>query len=277
MFSGQSGSWRAARNPPYLQADLHLLCFASLVASSFLSAASKGDPMKEHTALKSGKNWTRGYASKASTLGGIRSGIMKEEGPGILTARATKEVTESIPTSKALDEDSLIEMTGPKRGIALYWDVLFEFDMRIKNGEREEDDLQLIVGETEFLEMQMPWTPFTVRFNGEYGAVDMCLVNVFNGVEATVELIVSEVQNGFDLSISAVLLDTELRLKFKADQKGSNVAEYCCSFEAKLHGSTSHQIKLELASILVKDSMVHSNNNGNITSPLSYNAIREHN
>uniref|UniRef100_A0A0E0K7M0 DUF6598 domain-containing protein n=1 Tax=Oryza punctata TaxID=4537 RepID=A0A0E0K7M0_ORYPU len=41
---------------------------------------------------------------------------------------------------------SLIEMTGPKRGIALIPECLFEFHMRIKTGEKEEDDLQLIDG-----------------------------------------------------------------------------------------------------------------------------------
>lgn len=172
-------------------------------------------------------------------------------------------------------------MTGPRRGIALYWNVLFEFDMRIRNGEQEQDDIQLIDGVTEFLEEQMPWTPFTVR-QCAHSAVDMSLANVYNGVEATVEVFLTDVQNDFDLSLSsvvsmlevskefqlfcgnidrpcglrrfviAVLLDTVLHLKFKLDQMGSNVAEYCCSFGAKLHGSASLQIKHELTSILVK-------------------------
>ena len=37
-------------------------------------------------------------------------------------------------------------MTGPTRGIVIFADVLMEFDMRIKTGEKEEDDLQLIDG-----------------------------------------------------------------------------------------------------------------------------------
>nr|CAB3497998.1 unnamed protein product [Digitaria exilis] len=41
---------------------------------------------------------------------------------------------------------SLIEMTGPKRAIEMVSSILVEFDMRIKNGEQEEDDLQLIDG-----------------------------------------------------------------------------------------------------------------------------------
>lgn len=172
-------------------------------------------------------------------------------------------------------------MTGPKRGIALIPDVLFEFDMRIKNGD-EEDDLQLIDGIIEFQEILLPEKPTTVRITGDYGDVDMCLANVSNGVEATVEVAISEPDHGFDLSIScvhfmmekskefhlfggtigesrqlrrfvmAVFLDTVMHLKFKVDQKGSNVVEHCCSFESKLHGCASHQIKLENASILVK-------------------------
>jgi hypothetical protein len=178
-------------------------------------------------------------------------------------------------------QGSLIEMTGPKRGIVLNCDVLFEFDMRIKNGEQEENDLQLIDGITEFYEMSMPGKPFTIRINGDAGAVDMSLTNVY-GVEATVEIFISEVENGFDLSICcvvsvleehkefqlfgapigescglrrfviAVSMDTMMHLKFKVHQHGSNVVEHCCSFEAKLHGCASHDIKLEVASLSVK-------------------------
>ena len=65
-------------------------------------------------------------------------------------------------------QGSLIEMTGPERGIVLNCDVLFEFDMRIKNGEQDENDLQLIDGITEFYEMSMPGKPFTIRINGKW-------------------------------------------------------------------------------------------------------------
>jgi hypothetical protein len=119
------------------------------------------------------------------------------------------------------------------------------------------------------------------------GTVDVCLANVYNGVEATVEVVVTDVQNGFDLSVSsvvwmlevskefqlfggtigrpcglrrfvvAVLLDTVLHLKFKVNQKGSNFAEYCCSFEAKLHGAASLKINYAFASHLSEGDMVH--------------------
>ncbi|KQJ92303.1 hypothetical protein BRADI_4g42756v3 [Brachypodium distachyon] len=40
-----------------------------------------------------------------------------------------------------IDEGSLIEMTGPKRGIGMSCDVLIEYDMKIKKGGKEEEDL----------------------------------------------------------------------------------------------------------------------------------------
>lgn len=49
----------------------------------------------------------------------------------------------------AVKQDSLIEMTGPKRGIEMFCEVLVEFDMRINIGEQKEDDLQLIDGVVE--------------------------------------------------------------------------------------------------------------------------------
>nr|XP_034591878.1 uncharacterized protein LOC117853695 [Setaria viridis] len=59
-----------------------------------------------------------------------------------------------------VQQGSLIEMSGPKRGIPMLSDVLTEFDMRIKNGEKEEDDLQLIDGLIHYDE-RMWWCPFT--------------------------------------------------------------------------------------------------------------------
>jgi hypothetical protein len=49
-------------------------------------------------------------------------------------------------------QGSLIEMIGPKRGISMGDAVLLEFDMRIKKGEQEKDDLQLIDGVSDFCE-----------------------------------------------------------------------------------------------------------------------------
>ncbi|KAL6640780.1 hypothetical protein ACP70R_021903 [Stipagrostis hirtigluma subsp. patula] len=181
-----------------------------------------------------------------------------------------------------VQQGSPIEMTGPKRGILLYSDVLFEFDMRIKIGEKEDDDLQLIDGIIELYEVEMLDIPVTIPINGSSGNVNMLLVKISKGVEATVEVFISEVHNDFDFYLSsvisaayvleefqlfrghigepcclrryvvAVFLDTLMFLKLKVDQKGANVAKHCCFFEAKLHGYDSHQIKFEAASVSVK-------------------------
>ncbi|XP_062181779.1 uncharacterized protein LOC133886063 isoform X2 [Phragmites australis] len=143
-----------------------------------------------------------------------------------------------------VEQGSLIEMTGPKRGIDLSSNVLIEYDIRIKRGDREKDDLQLI------------------------------------DVEATVEVIISEVQSSFDLCLScftsglheeirlfdgsigescglrrhvvAVQMGTSMDLMFKIGSGSYCSAEHCCSFKAVNHGCASQQIKIELASILVK-------------------------
>ena len=163
-------------------------------------------------------------------------------------------------------------------------DVIFEFDMRIKNGEKEEDDLQLIdeIIEIDDNVVTMIGTPRTFRLSGDCGSVDMSMAIFDYAVEATVEVAISELHYGFDLSISYVLseqeenreyqlfrgangescglrryviavnLDTLMHLKFKVHKEGSNFVEHCCSFESKLHGCASQEIKLEEASILVK-------------------------
>ncbi|CAM0873213.1 unnamed protein product [Alopecurus aequalis] len=185
-----------------------------------------------------------------------------------------------------VQQGSLIEMTGPKRGIAVSCDVLLEFDLRIKNGEDEKDDLQLIDGITEFDGVRMLSIPIEVRIDGNCGAVDMCYALVNSAVGAVVEVVISDVQTGFDLSLSSIISlvevhevhqevqlfngavsescglrrfviavkwDSVLLLKFKLGHKvsDSNI-ERDCYFDAKLNGYAIHQINLELASILVK-------------------------
>ncbi|TVU33140.1 hypothetical protein EJB05_24926 [Eragrostis curvula] len=180
-----------------------------------------------------------------------------------------------------LHQGSLTEMTGPKRGIVMISDVLFEFDMRIRTGEKEQDDIQLIDGVI-LRTIHMATHPVTLRISGNCGgAVDMSLALVESGVEAIIEVVISQVQSAFDLSISsflsewehkefqlfhgtvgemcvkrfvvAALMDAMMHLKFKVDEKGSdNDAVHHCSFNAKVHGCTNRQIKLEMACILVK-------------------------
>ncbi|XP_066341128.1 uncharacterized protein [Miscanthus floridulus] len=75
-----------------------------------------------------------------------------------------------------LEQGSPIEMIGPKRGIDMSSGVLIEFDMKIKKGEQELDDTQLIDGITDFDELTTPsFKPFLSRIDGVGGAVDITL------------------------------------------------------------------------------------------------------
>ncbi|CAL5043861.1 unnamed protein product [Urochloa decumbens] len=179
-----------------------------------------------------------------------------------------------------VEQGSHMEMIGPKRGILMLSDVLMEFDMRIKTGEKEEDDLQLIDG-VEHFSQRISTSPFTLRFNGTCGAVDMELTLVDAGMEAKIEVVVSEVQRAFHLSLSSIVsyteelkefqlfhgtigelvtrryvvvvpMETFMHLKFKVCEKGSGDAAHYCSFDSNYHGCVHRQIKFDMATILVK-------------------------
>ncbi|KAK3159637.1 hypothetical protein QOZ80_1BG0049190 [Eleusine coracana subsp. coracana] len=182
-----------------------------------------------------------------------------------------------------MQQGSPIEMTGPKRGIMMLSDLLFEFDMRIKTGEKEENDKEVIDGVVHYSDRMVPFFPITVRIGGNSGgAVDMSLSLVESGVEAIIEVDISEAWNTFNLSLSSIVCvaevrkevqifsgsasemgikrsvvavpwDTTMYLKFKMGQKGSDtdVVRYY-SFGAKLHGCSNRLIKLDLACISVK-------------------------
>ncbi|KAB8095568.1 uncharacterized protein [Oryza sativa Japonica Group] len=179
-----------------------------------------------------------------------------------------------------VEQGSLIEMTGPKRGIDFSCAVLVEYDMRIKTGEREEDDLQLIDGATDLDHILTSHVPVRNRIYGDCGAVDITQANLLYAFEATVEVVISEVQTSFDLCLSCFTsgLHEEIRLfdgaisesrdlrryviavmehecmdlKFKVGLGSGCFAEHCRSFKATNHGCASEQIKIEFASISVK-------------------------
>ncbi|KAL6885900.1 hypothetical protein ACP4OV_010161 [Aristida adscensionis] len=178
-----------------------------------------------------------------------------------------------------IQQGSLIEMTGPKRAIELVSPVLIEFDMRIKNGEQEDDDLELIDGVFACTE-RSTFRPIKHRVSGNCGSVDMSLALIEHAVEATIEVVISEVHKDFSLSLSsyiylmgdfeeiqlshstidhpcgfrrfvvAVTWGTEMLLKLKFRFDGKNIERYCC-FKAKLHGSAWRQIKMDFASVSV--------------------------
>uniref|UniRef100_A0A0E0CV43 DUF6598 domain-containing protein n=1 Tax=Oryza meridionalis TaxID=40149 RepID=A0A0E0CV43_9ORYZ len=97
----------------------------------------------------------------------------------------------------------------------------------IKNGEKEEDDLQLIDGiiELDDTVVTMIRTLTTFRLSGDCGSVDMSMAIFENAVEATVEVAISELHYGFDLSISYVLSDLKESREFKLF--GDTIGESC--------------------------------------------------
>uniref|UniRef100_A0A0E0QNT2 DUF6598 domain-containing protein n=1 Tax=Oryza rufipogon TaxID=4529 RepID=A0A0E0QNT2_ORYRU len=175
----------------------------------------------------------------------------------------------SPPYPDLVANGSCIEMIDPKRGIS--------FDMRIKKGDREEDDLELIDGALEYSQITTPaMRPTTSRVSGNCGAVDITLAYLYQAVEATIEVSISKCLGGFNLSLSVrqeiqlfdgmvgepcglrryvvvVASDTWMHLKFKVCEKGSkNDVGHYCSFKANRHGFASQQIVVEPGANTVK-------------------------
>ncbi|XP_047089382.1 uncharacterized protein LOC124701372 [Lolium rigidum] len=99
-------------------------------------------------------------------------------------------------------EDGFIQMTGPKRGIRNDGYVLLEFDMKIKTGDEESDDLQLIDGVAYFNNLTiMNATEHKQRIDGDHGAVDITLSLLRSAVEATVQVGISDLEHGSGLSL----------------------------------------------------------------------------
>ncbi|KAG2555567.1 hypothetical protein PVAP13_8NG003005 [Panicum virgatum] len=224
-------------------------------------------------------------------LGNISTGTGSVQVYGYIAARDTLDMLRNYIFNRSrddpitLDQGSLIEMIGPKRGIDMFSAVLIEYDMRIKKGEQEADDIQLIDGVSDFDELTTPSRkPFLSRIDGVGGAVDITLAMFHGAVEATIQVDVSQVHgNGFSLLLTSsvsglekeiqlfhgtvsqsrglrrfvvsVVRDTWMHLKFKfGDERGGVIdeVERCASFKAKMHGYDSQQINIVEASILVK-------------------------
>ncbi|XP_044947642.1 uncharacterized protein LOC123396966 [Hordeum vulgare subsp. vulgare] len=178
---------------------------------------------------------------------------------------------------------SLISMGGgPKRGIDVADYALIEYDMRIKRGRQERDDLQLIDGASS-LHYHGTWhRPFTYGISNDCGgAVDMTLACLCCAVETTVEVLISEVQSGFHMSLRcftsgfnteirlfdgavvgscalkrsvvAVVEGSFMRLKFKVSTPSpGSESKRRCTFKAKTHGHNTREIKTDFALISVK-------------------------
>ena len=169
----------------------------------------------------------------------------------------------------------------PKRGINLDSDTLIEYDMKIKTAEHEKDDLQLIDGASIIGIMgTFNWSVFTSRIIGDCGAIDISASRLDLAVEATIEVLVSEVQGSFRLCLGcftsglhkeirlfdgtigeprslkryviAVVMGTQLDLKFKVGAGYSSTSEHCYSFTTHDHEHVDQLIETDLASIAVK-------------------------
>jgi hypothetical protein len=171
-------------------------------------------------------------------------------------------------------------MDGPKRGIEMSDFTLIEYDMRIKIGDHENDDLQLIDGASLIGDGGLWNQPFMLDIRGGDGAVNMSLSRLCRAVEATIEIIILEVRSNFNLSLGcltsgidedirifddsitesrvlrrfvvAAVKDSLIDLKFKVEAVSSGPNQHCCSFSAKTHGHDTQEIKIDLALISVK-------------------------
>uniref|UniRef100_A0A0D9X7A3 DUF6598 domain-containing protein n=1 Tax=Leersia perrieri TaxID=77586 RepID=A0A0D9X7A3_9ORYZ len=180
-----------------------------------------------------------------------------------------------------VEQGSLIHMAGPKRAIRLIGTILNEYDMKIKTGQHEKEDLQLING-VSIIDDIDTWncSPFKCRIHGDYGAIDIAATRLNFAVEATIEVVISQVQSSFSMqlgcftsglheeiqlfdgaigesrglkrSVVAVVMGDQVDLKFKVAGDSCIRAEHCCSFKANMHGHATQEIKTDFALIRVK-------------------------
>lgn len=172
-------------------------------------------------------------------------------------------------------------MAGPKRGMELVDTSIIEYDVRIKTGKQEKDDVQLIDGVTIIDDKNTEDRQvFRGRISGKCGIIDITASRLNYAVEATIEVLISEVYSNFYLclgcftsglreetqlfdgiigkprdfkrSVVAVRMGTNLDLKFKVGSESFISAEHLCSFMANQYGYVSQEIKTGLALFSVK-------------------------
>ncbi|EEE67695.1 hypothetical protein OsJ_25358 [Oryza sativa Japonica Group] len=230
--------------------------------------------------------WKREFHIADRNESGNGAGQHDGEGREALTQVLTKarEAVMSLigknRVSNTMKAGSLINMEGPNRGIDMMDYALIEYDMRIKTGEQEKDDLQLIDGASMIGSGGLWNRPETICIPGDYGAVDITLSRFNCSAEATVEILISEVQSSFNLllgcltsdldkeirlfdgvisesrdlkrSVVAVTRDSFIDLKFEVGAFPSSFDQHYVSFKEKIHGYDTQEIKTDFALISVK-------------------------
>uniref|UniRef100_A0A0D9XXU1 DUF6598 domain-containing protein n=1 Tax=Leersia perrieri TaxID=77586 RepID=A0A0D9XXU1_9ORYZ len=89
-----------------------------------------------------------------------------------------------------------IQMSGPKRGIAMDSTMMIEYDMKIKMGQNEQDDRILIDGAATFSELAN-FEAYTFRIRGDCNmAVDTRLAHLWPAIEARKQVCISELKDG---------------------------------------------------------------------------------
>ncbi|PNT73508.1 hypothetical protein BRADI_2g59278v3 [Brachypodium distachyon] len=214
---------------------------------------------------------------------------------GYIAARDALDALLNYVVNVSRDDPIVVEQTGNEgkrilqknylasslAGITLAPGSSIEFDMRIKTGEEEKDDLQLIDGASEICGVPLrEGCTWTERIHGDYGAIELTAAYLQAAVEATVQVLVSEVHSSFNLCLSCFIrgLDEELRLfdgsigescglkrfvvavtqlswmdlKFKVGAESSGSTEHWCSFKSYYHGHATREMKTGFGLISVK-------------------------
>lgn len=188
------------------------------------------------------------------------------------------------PSSDDPSSPLLIKMASPKRGIYLQARALIEFDMKIKKGDAQEQDLQLIDGAATFSELTAFHGVYTQRIRGDHGAaaVDISLALLRSAVEARIQVVLSKVpEKGLRLSLGcrvsnlpevielfhgpvekpgvlvnqfvvAAVFNGPLLLSFKVEQGAGGVIHRLCAFPAKAHGGNYQSLSLVVATAEVE-------------------------
>uniref|UniRef100_A0A0A8XPI4 DUF6598 domain-containing protein n=1 Tax=Arundo donax TaxID=35708 RepID=A0A0A8XPI4_ARUDO len=186
-----------------------------------------------------------------------------------------------------MHSDPFIYLSGPKRGVYLQSDVLIEYDVMIKRGEEEHEDMPLIDGVAIFSQPMWSQGAVTNRIKGHHGAaVDISRALFPTAVEATVQVWIAEVaeldgdgNGGIDLSITGSIsrITGEMKLFHGFIHKPCDLSRFVIAvsstgylflnfqvpggsdnylnlfaFRATAHGCISDRRKLDFATVEVK-------------------------